>query len=224
MERHEDPFFESVRTELYGMEVTPPQAAYTGIRKKMGRSVFSGLNVAAVLVASGLITATLIGIHLNDAEQADLAVTSNSALDVALTASHQRIVERDLSNKERARGDEEVFEAPFKAPAPLHVATTAPKEFHVRNADTQNVTELTVESIEEQSMADEVEVDREALHTCSETAAPKVSTAPELQSFPKSWHTMSSTLDAEHILNQLESNSEVIRMSIEVKVPVDDKD
>ncbi len=221
VERHDDPFFESVRNELYSHEVTPPANAYGAIRQQLGgNSALFSLSAALVFVL-GVSLAVYFAYSASDEAMAESARIEASSLDATLSTSQLRIEEREQALKPElqildlsdlitratsARQGESTNAAPAKVDGPNTVG---------------NETAVIAEEIVE-TKAEVVEAPvTEEMHTPDHVDAQQSSTSTV--AMPADWASRSG-VNPNDILQQLDTDSDVIRMSIPVKVAVEDKD
>lgn len=206
MKHHEDQFFESVRNELYAMEVTPPAAIQAKVmaRVRPGRAPWLLNSVAALLVCAA--GAGIAGWHyINASCTAEQSFLAKPKLDAALTTAQSRIVERENL---LAEPDEEA-----QTVVALHSTPQARKSAQ----PTGQLSQL--------AAAVEVPMD----NGTPECDLPKLP-EPTADSAPKTDLNVANgvaapSLSAAEILKHAnDSSDEVIRMSVKLTVPVDDKD
>lgn len=205
MIHHEDPFFESVRNELYAMEVAPPDGIQAKVmaRVQPTRSPWLLNSVAALLIcAAGVGIASWH--HTTANCTAKRSCDAQPTLDAALTTAQARIVERESALEE------------FAAETPVTVSIK-------RRAITPTVIR--------QAMAAAPAVELPTANPTAEQPAcdlPKstdANPANPIQQIIRDDQTASPALNAADVLKQAENaDGDVIRMSVKVTVPVDDKE
>lgn len=213
MKHHEDPFFESVRNELYAMEVAPPAGVQAKVmsRVRSGRSAWLLNSVAALLIcAAGVGVASWQ--HTQSSCDAKVSYTNKPSLDAALVTAQARIVDRENSIE-----NDDAFAVDF---APNRLSSVA----RARSVQAAEPTQLAVlpavvpvtpEPVCELPKAGEAELNlpKSAELEAAQTVAPAATPAA------------APTLSAADILQQAnDSSGEVIRMSVKLTVPVDDKE
>lgn len=218
-ERHSDPFFESVRNELYNLEVAPPQSAYSGMRKKMNSTSgwFSMNALAAALILGAMVAGTL---YLTDEGQAEaLSVQSNAPqLDAVLSTGQSRLQDRDqlLDRKAETKMLREAASqsTPTTASAVLAASETKPRAAVNRSIPTTSPLEVTPEPTE--LHGEPKEEIREADLNLPAAEQPAL--------LPNNWSEQVGTVNPSEIMQQVSDGSDVIHLSIPVKVSVEDKD
>jgi hypothetical protein len=218
MERHSDPFFESVRSELYTMEVAPPEHTFGAIQKRInGKSGYAFNTMVAVLLIGAILAGTWF---MTNEEQAEATAfnTPEITLDAALSTGNQRIQERDQVMDRETYSQSKVNQ--FSTPATAISYTSSTQEIvpHEVRASTESV-----ESIE-QSDYNAATSEESFKSEASKTADVNDDAKSAAVTMPGNWTNNVGNVNASEILDQAGSEQEVIRISIPVKVQVEDKD
>lgn len=221
VERHDDPFFESVRNELYSHKVTPPANAYGAIRQQLGgNSALFSLSAALVFVL-GVSLVAYFAYSASDEAVADSVHIEAPSLDATLATSQLRIEEREQALKPKMQI--------------LDLSELISRVSSARQGESTNTALAVVDEMiddgNETVLTDVevVETDAEvndALSTEELSAPDNVDAAQNSKAtvvMPADWASRSG-VNPNDILQQLDNDSDVIRMSIPVKVAVEDKD
>lgn len=218
MERHSDPFFESVRSELYPMEVAPPEHAFGAIQKRInGKSGYAFNTMVAVLLIGAILAGTWF---MTNEEQAEATAfsTPTITLDAVLIIGNQRIQERDQVM------DRETYTQSKVNPLSTRTAvtnSTSPAQETV--AAEVHASAEPVEVIE-QAEFNAVSCEDPLKNETSKKADVHEGTKSEAVTMPENWTNNVGNVNAGEILDQAGSEQEVIRISVPVKVQVEGKD
>ncbi|MGF1564362.1 MAG: hypothetical protein ACFCUH_03240 [Flavobacteriales bacterium] len=205
MKHHVDPFFESVRTELYAMEVVPPAGIQGKVMSRLqpARSPWLLNSVAALLIC-----ATGVGIaswqHTTGNSTAMRSYEAKPILDAALNTAQTRIVEREYTVEESS---------------PLASVTASSRRVAISPARVRQAA-VVAPAVELPQPNPTVE------QPLSELPKAVAATAVNpVQQNTLDNQTAPHELTAADILKQAENaDNDVIRMSVKVTVPVDDKE
>lgn len=220
-ERHSDPFFESVRNELYHLEVAPPESAYVGMRKRMSSKTgwFSMNTLAAAVILGAMVAGTLL-LTNEDHAQAEAALIKDSSLDAAMNTAQSRLQDRDqMLDRQTVKDDEQ--NRPLQQTS---VAATSNrlKDLKVQSKEKDQHTLETLPTAE----AEAVVTNHAAENSLNETSQAEIHTQAEQQqtAWPVNWSDQLGTVNPQEILQQVNDANDVIHLSIPVRVSVEDKD
>lgn len=219
IERHSDPFFESVRNELHSLEVVPPDSAYAGMRKRMNsKTNWFSLNTVVVAVILGAMTAGTL--YLTDEGQAEAIVVKNHEprLDAVLTTGQSRLQDRDqMLERKNVTAAEQNSAA--KKPSTAGASASKTKVIPTKRTVATIAEEVTVPPNELIITKEETQTSQQIVE-CESHAPAEQPTAI----LPENWSEQVGALDPQNIMNQVSDGNDVIHLSIPVKVSVEDKD
>ena len=205
MKHHEDPFFESVRNELYAMEVAPPAGIQGKVmaRVQPARSPWLMNSVAALLIcAAGVGIASWQ--HTTAECTAKRSYEAEPVLDAALSNAQARIVERESIAEDIAQETRKQ-----SSPQRMAIAPAARRQA------------MTVAPATEPGVA----ISAAEQPSCELPKSSGTSSSTPAQHITRDDQTATQGLNAADILKQAENaDGDVIRMSVKVTVPVDDKE
>lgn len=205
MKHHEDPFFDSVRNELYAMEVAPPAAVQAKVmsRVRSSRPVWVLNSLAAVVLCTAAIGAVSWNYYTADSDARKARVVEPQ-LDAALSTAQARIVEREEVIDAKPAAPATVRELPRAPQAQISAPKALPKQ--------EPVLELTEVALRQGTDND--------LPRCPELPETVATELPLESTLPAA-----TAMSAADILKQAQSqNDSVIRMSVKVTIPVNGKE
>lgn len=219
MKRHDDPLFEMFREGLHNAEVAPPKGAYAGIRSQMQNPGFfsfawNRLNVytGGLILAAGLGAAYLLG---GNAQHQGVQAF-DASLD--LNAGNQRIAY--VAQSEGDVIEEDVYVAPstnntiYTKPTPIRLDATQAQQGAADNGQPLNNQHLQVAQVTEEPAADCVLPDAAEAMPCVK--------AREAAQIPANWLDMVNEPNLDNLLTQLDSDADVIYLTLPVKIEVTD--
>lgn len=215
MKRHDDPMFEMFRQGLQNYEATPSPEVYAGVQSQLRKGAFFrfswySMNVFYLMAIFG---AGLL-----------LALVNNAPQEVANTIQTAQVTpeaagERNVWTYEAVTASVET-EAATTSASPKSKATNrrAVEQFTAAKKEVVKATPdmpeaPAVEPAEEQPVA-EAKKECEAME-----AAPKM----EAKTLPSNWMQSISTPDLSTLMTQMESDSDVLYLTLPVKVKIDEK-
>ena len=219
MKRHDDPLFEMFRDGLHNAEVAPPKGAYAGIRSQMQNPGFfsfawNRLNVytGGLILAAGLGAAYLLG----GSAQHQGVQAFDASLD--LNAGNQRVAYAVQSEGDVI--EEVVHVAPslnntiYTKPTPIRSDAAEAKQGAAANDQTLSNQHLPIAQEMEEPASDCVLPDAAEAMPCVK--------AREAAQIPANWLDMVNEPNLDNLLTQLDSDADVIYLTLPVKIEVTD--
>lgn len=239
MKRHDDPFFEQVRQELYSLEAVPPSGAYAGIQNKMGAQSFMRfgwyhMNVyyAALLVTGTIAVALVLG---NDQPQAaGMLAESGEVIQPSINRqanAESTKVTTTLELEETQVDDQQ----PMKTVVLASSVEKSGEQLNETNGAESNTIadggEVELEKIAEEPKESVCPKDHSHLDGSSKTpeTIAKAETGDGMETItarqlPTDWLHRATQPDLSRLVQDLQSNEETIFLTLPVKVSVEKED
>lgn len=226
MKRHEDPFFEMFREGLQNYEAQPSAEVYAGVQSQLRKGAFLRFswyqfNVYYLLAIMGVaLMAALVG------APSDKVGNSMASHYEPVNVTAQRSI---WENATAAQSNEEAMELIAEETlSPSSKATTvnATKHFakqNVKQSPSPKATakEESTAKIDTPIAEKELLASQNAEKNCVTPVEPKE--APEIQ-LPENWAQSMQSPELHTLMEQLESDSKVVYLTLPVKIEVEEKE
>lgn len=226
MKRHEDPFFEMFREGLHNYEAQPSAEVYAGVQSQLRKGAFLRfswyqfnvyylLGIVGVAIAAALVAAPNEGMGNSMASNFEPVTVANQ-LDTwsEPVASIEQLETEQVQavTKERTRVATAAFASQTKASAKTKV-TAQQIEPNALVAATPEVNEE----------APKVTAAPCENHEAPEMPAMETKEAPQL-SLPTNWAQAMQSPELNTLIDQLNSDSEVVYLTLPVKIEVEEEE